>query len=136
MSQLGLGVMIRYLAGNAETVNAVKQSLGKEISSVRVEDNVLKFDFADGTKLSVWDGGQSCCEHRYMTSEKSDDLNYYAGSKLTNLETVSADPVSVEYGDHEIQFLNVTTDKGVFQVATHNEHNGYYGGFSIEAISS
>ena len=34
---------------------------------------------------------------------------------------------------HEIQFLDVKTDKGIFQMANNNEHNGYYGGFLIEA---
>ena len=39
-----------------------------------------------------------------------------------------------EYGNvHEVQFLVVTTSKGAFTIETHNEHNGYYGGFFIEA---
>ena len=36
-----------------------------------------------------------------------------------------------EYGDHEVQFLLVNTSIGTFTVASHNEHNGYYGGFDI-----
>lgn len=34
---------------------------------------------------------------------------------------------------HEVQFLVVHTDKGDLTMSSHNEHNGYYGGFSIEA---
>ena len=33
---------------------------------------------------------------------------------------------------HEVQFLEVKTSKGSFTMSSHNEHNGYYGGFSIE----
>lgn len=34
---------------------------------------------------------------------------------------------------HEVQFLHVKTSKGSFAVSNHNEHNGYYGGFNVEA---
>ena len=34
---------------------------------------------------------------------------------------------------HEIQFLDVKTSKGVFQISNHNVHNGYYGGFWVIA---
>jgi hypothetical protein len=36
-----------------------------------------------------------------------------------------------EYGIHEVQFLIVDTDRGSFTCETHNEHNGYYGGFLV-----
>lgn len=38
-----------------------------------------------------------------------------------------------EYGVHEVEFLVVKTSLGDFTVETHNEHNGYYGGFWMEA---
>lgn len=39
-----------------------------------------------------------------------------------------------EYGgSKESQFLIITTDMGAFTIVNYNEHNGYYGGFSIVA---
>jgi len=32
---------------------------------------------------------------------------------------------------HEVQFVLITTSLGVFTMATHNIHNGYYSGFSV-----
>jgi hypothetical protein len=32
---------------------------------------------------------------------------------------------------HEVQFLRVSTDAGTIVCETHNEHNGYYGGFNV-----
>ena len=36
-------------------------------------------------------------------------------------------------GMHEVQFLALVTSKGEVVFSSHNEHNGYYGGFSIAA---
>jgi len=98
-----------------------------------LDGDALNFEFEDETKLKVWDGGQSCCENRYMAT--SDDLTEYSGAKLLDFELKNAPNVADEYGDHEVQFLDVKTDKGTFQMANHNEHNGYYGGFWIVAQS-
>jgi hypothetical protein len=128
---IGLGVMIQSLGGNETTVNAVKTSRGKIIQKVSLDGNELVFKFTDGTGLLMFDDGQSCCETRYMAT--SDNLEEYAGSTLLDFELKTAPSEETEYGDHEIQFLDVKTSKGVFQMANHNEHNGYYGGFYIKA---
>ena len=130
----GLAVMIGILGGNEETVNAVKTSIGKTIENVCMHDDILIFKFTDGTKLKMWDDGQCCCEHRYMMTD--DDLTYFSGAKLMGFEIKDA-PDGEDNGEvHQVRFLDVTTDKGVFQMATHNEHNGYYGGFWIVARTS
>lgn len=131
MSNLGMGAMIGLLTGNEETVNAIKSSIGKAIRRVELIDNALRFEFEDGSKLSVWDGGQSCCEERYMVT--ADRLDDFIGATLLGFELKEAPPESTTYGDHEVQFLDVQTSRGVFQCANHNEHNGYYGGFWIKA---
>ena len=130
---LGLGVMIQSLGGNEDTVNAVTSSLGKVIDAVYLSDNRLVFQFGDNTKLIMYDNGQSCCETRYMRTD--DDLTEYYGATLLDFELKSAPNIEDEYGDHEVQFLDVKTSKGIFQMANHNEHNGYYGGFYIVANS-
>jgi hypothetical protein len=40
-----------------------------------------------------------------------------------------------ESGDvHEIAFYEFMTSTGSFTLASHNEHNGYYGGTSIDIV--
>lgn len=108
-------------------------ALGKTITALRLDDemNELRFEFSDGTKLTLFDNGQSCCEHRYMRTD--DNLDEYVGAQLMGAEIKDAPCVDDRYGVHEIQFLEVQTDRGVFTMASHNEHNGYYGGFCLVA---
>lgn len=133
MTRPGLGVMLRYLQREMTGGhNIPMKSLGKVIASVGVDSDKLVFEFVDKTKLTLKDEGQSCCEHRYMVCD--DDLKPFIGATLTDLELADAPDVEDEYGEtHEVQFLKVHTSKGSFTVSNHNEHNGYYGGFSIEA---
>lgn len=131
MSNLGLGVMIGYLGGNKDTVDAVQSSLGKSIAAAAVDDDKLILGFDDGAELCIWDAGQSCCEYRHMDTD--DDPLSIVGDKLVSIET--RDAPGMDDGDncHDVQFLVVTTDKGTLTCATHNEHNGYYGGFLLKA---
>jgi hypothetical protein len=132
MGQLGVGVMIKRLGGNASSYKAFTDAVGKTIAALHLgEDDALHFEFNDGSKMKLSDEGQSCCEHRYMRTD--DDLTYYIGAKLMDAEIKDAPDQEYEHGDHEVQFLEVQTDKGVFTMASHNKHNGYYGGFCIEA---
>lgn len=132
MGQLGIGAMLHQLSSNEDTVNAVQGSVGLIIQEVKLEDDSLKFEFTDGRKIRLFDDGQSCCESRYMTTD--DDLSEFAGAKLLDMELKTGPNIEDEYGnDHEVQFLEVKTDKGSFVMSSHNEHNGYYGGFAIVA---
>lgn len=129
---LGFGVMINALGGNRETVEAVQAAMGKTITALSLTDDQLRFEFEDGSRLRLQDSGQSCCEHRYMQTD--DDLPYYIGAKFVGADVRDGGSTESEYGDtHEIQFLVVTTDRGTFSMASHNQHNGYYGGFWITA---
>ena len=131
MSNLGIGVMLQYLAGNKSTVEAHNAGKGKVIKSLTLDKDkdelVMLFD--DGTGLVFWDNGQSCCESRYMTCD--DDLASYAGATFIEAELAEAPSVDLEWGEHEVQFLNIKTSLGVATLETHNEHNGYYGGFAV-----
>ena len=132
-THLGLGVMLRHLCGNTDTVNAIKESFGKKIVGLKLEDNKLYMTFADKTGIYFWDNGQSCCEHRYMHTD--DDLEYHVGGKFKDVEVADGPEGEDQYGEmKECQFLKITTTKGVFTMANYNEHNGYYGGFAIEAV--
>lgn len=132
---LGMGVMLGMLTGNAGTVEAISRSLNKTIKEVRLFENdhvdALILTLDDGTLL-LRDEGQSCCEARYMTCD--DDLATFAGSKIVGVELRDAPSIEVEDGDHhDVQFLVVRTTGGEIVCSTHNEHNGYYGGFNVVA---
>lgn len=127
--KLGMGVLCNRLGGNKETVNSYHAAMGKTIKSIKLEEDSLLFVFEDETKLTAWDAGQSCCESRYMNTD--DELSNFVGGILMNLEIRNAANIEGGYDEHEIQFLVVTTSKGVFTIANHNVHNGYYGGFAL-----
>ena len=110
--------------------NAVLGYIGKVISSLSLQDDTLTIRFTDGTGVEVYDNGQSCCEHRYMHTD--DDLSGVNGGVLYDIELRDVTCDESDWEVHEIQFLVVKTSKGEIVMSSHNEHNGYYGGFSIE----
>jgi hypothetical protein len=86
------------------------------------------------TKIMVLiDNGQSCCESwGYFSSD--DDLSSFIGADLkeVNLTDVACKKEAVEKSDYYedeggIQFVDFVTNRGVFQLAVYNAHNGYYG---------
>lgn len=113
----------------------VSPCVGRVIDSVSfddgAEDGQLLFSFVGGGGLSLRDEGRSCCESRYMTTD--DDLTHFVGAEFRGAEVRDGPDVEDEYGAHEQSFLIVTTSEGSFTVVTHNEHNGYYGGFWLVA---
>jgi hypothetical protein len=126
----GMGVMIGMLGGNEKTVKTMQTAVGKTISRAWLgDDDALHLKFYDGSGIRFVDDGQSCCESRYMRTD--DDLTEFSGAVFQGAEIKEAAPIHDGYGEHEVQFLEVKTSKGCFTMASHNEHNGYYGGFWI-----
>jgi hypothetical protein len=138
-----MGVMLRQLAGNAETVDAYHKAMGRTIKHIKLTpppENADKWDddgqdtlvitFDDGSSLVAYDAGQSCCEHRYMRTD--DNFEDFIGATLLSMEIKQAPDLHDEWEVHEVQFLELMTSRGALTMASHNEHNGYYGGFSIE----
>jgi hypothetical protein len=108
-------------------------TLDRLIEAVIEENDALSIRFVGGGSLRIWDGGQSCCENRYMTTD--DELDTFVGAKVVSLEAVEGPEVPVEdgYGDvHEQMFVKLETTAGTITMVTHNEHNGYYGGFDVQ----
>ena len=131
MGNLGMGVMLGMLGGNEPSVKAWQSGVNQEIKALYMKDDALVFEFNDGYKMKLADEGQSCCEHRYMMTD--DKLEDFIGSILLDAEIKDGPEIEREWDVHEQQFLIVSTDKGEFTMVTHNEHNGYYGGFWIQA---
>ena len=132
MGNLGMGVILSFLGGDQETVEALQWAKDKTIRGIEInsaaDPNELRFSFDDGV-LVIYDDGQSCCEHRYLSNE--DDLTGFYGAQFIDADLRDADEIEDEYGTHEVQFLLINTSIGTFTVETHNEHNGYYGGFYL-----
>jgi hypothetical protein len=106
-----------------------KSCKGKIIEKITVEDDKLHIKFPDCT-LVLMDDGQCCCESRYMTCD--DNIHYWEGLAFMGYRVEDGPNLSEDnYGEHEQKFLIVETFLGNFTVVTHNEHNGYYGGFRI-----
>jgi len=133
--------MLHVIGGGSE--HSAAEFYGRRIVAARMVDATKASDerhdgadgliltFADGCVIRIWDNGQSCCENRYMTTD--DDLNKIVGGVLTRIDVKEGDAPKndEEYGEHEIAFLEIGTDECFVTVATHNEHNGYYGGFAL-----
>ena len=127
------------LSGSDESVRVYKESLGKVITDIifgkddyddpDYRSNLI-LKFSDNTSILIKDTGQSCCELRYMTTD--DNLADFIGATFVGMDIKQAlDIEEVDIEEHEVQFLDINTSKGTFTMSTHNEHNGYYGGFSI-----
>lgn len=71
----------------------------------------------------------NCCEKwGYLTSV--DDPSEFVGAALVG---VTITDIALKTYDHEdldegnIMFVNIETDRGTFQIALYNAHNGFYG---------
>lgn len=107
----------------------LQAAAGKTISAISVGESALRIEFTDATAVTLSDAGQACCEHRHMSTD--DDTAHFIGAQFTGAELKDAPESTSDFGVHECQFLEIQTSRGVFTVVNHNEHNGYYGGFSI-----
>ena len=109
----------------------------KKIKNISIHDGYEPFvaiEIEDGTERRLVDSGRDCCAHHYISTD--DDLDAFLGSDYQGWDLGEHTTTGDDY-IHEIQFLNVRTSTGVIVFSAHNEHNGYYGGFSIaESITS
>lgn len=130
MSQIGLGAMIHYLSGGSKLDPA--NYYGREIANAEMTDDRLRLTFVDGEAIDIWDDGQSCCEHRWMSTD--DDVKSLIGGMLVHILPKDAGPSNYDeegYDVHEMIFLEIATDQGFITIVNHNDHNGYYGGFGL-----
>lgn len=87
-----------------------------------------------GVIFILIDNQSFCCEWwGYFSTD--DELKNYIGANLLDIETTDTalDTRSIDKSDcyflveADVQFVTFKTDKGVFQLAVYNAHNGYYG---------
>lgn len=107
--------------------------IGKKITTAILSEDTLIISFQDGTAIALRDDGQDCCEERYMTTD--DDIASLVGHNLLKIEEkkIEESPIHEPHQGyvHEICFIEVATDNGFVTINTHNQHNGYYGGFIL-----
>lgn len=115
-------------------IREITQVFDQRIDPIGLMDG-YKVATNNNTYLVLIGNGQDCCERwGYLTSE--DDLGYFIGAELRDvvLTDTALNRERVEesgYYDYEdsggIQFVDFVTDRGTFQLAVYNAHNGYYG---------
>lgn len=111
-------------------VNGPIDAIASPITSATLVDNGLHLILDNGTTIDIEDDGQLCCESRYATCD--DDLTTLVGAKLVGVRVKEAKITKEDVCEtHEVAFLDVITTNGTVTLATHNEHNGYYGGFAL-----
>ena len=96
---------------------------------IRDEELAISVEIGDGVgTIRIRDDGQNCCELRWITCD--DDVGSFAGARLLSVEWRPG-PKSIEgYDVYETAFVRVVTSRGDIVLCTHNQHNGYYGGFT------
>jgi len=100
-----------------------------EIENISVhEEDGCTIRFTDGSEITIFDEGQSCCETRWMTCD--DELKEHIGGHLTGVEVLEGLKLMESEDEYECIFVRIETNAGSFTLCMHNKHNGYYGGFS------
>lgn len=124
------------------TIQTIEEVQGVEIpESFTVSSEIYRYVVTyDGYRivtdqhiiLALIANDQQCCESWGYFS--SDDDAAFVGASLqevrltdTALNQASFDQRNLYLDDGRIQFIDFVTDRGVFQVAVYNGHNGYYG---------
>jgi hypothetical protein len=110
--------------GMSQMINALCGYSDMDGYKVETEDHVF---------YVLIDNGQSCCESwGYLSSE--DNFTPFIGTELIEIKLTDValnQSVVEKSGYYEdsggIQFVDFVTERGVFQLAVYNAHNGYYG---------
>lgn len=114
MEMLGRIKHVREVTGQEDGMDGYEVATDKYVYQVLIENK------------------QDCYESwGYIASE--DNFSQYIGAKLLEVvftdtglaQTILNAPEYLDEGG--IQFVDFVTDKGTFQLAVYNAHNGYYG---------
>lgn len=111
------------------------EAVDSPVATAVMSDIALVLTLENGTSIEIMDTAQNCCERRYPTTD--DDLSAIVGAKLLRVEVKGSKDITPETDEyagetHEVAFVDIITSKGTVTLATHNEHNGYYGGFDLQ----
>lgn len=71
-----------------------------------------------------------CCEDRFFQSD--DDFDYFIGASYISWCEKDVFIEKTNASVHEIQFIEIATNRGTFQIKNYNIHTGAYSGFNVE----
>ncbi|MDB5358806.1 MAG: hypothetical protein JWO51_103 [Rhodospirillales bacterium] len=130
---------LQFSQGRGQTTNSLVvvnkgglAPIGNRISRVELVaygDGAVRLTFEDGRTIEICDNGRSCCENRYITTD--DDLASLVGHVLIRIDAKDGPESEADGEPHETCFIEIGTDQNFVTLVTHNEHNGYYGGFDL-----
>lgn len=104
---------------------------GAQIVSVKLTDDLLTIETSKG--LIRFYPESDCCANHYLMTD--DDLADFSRLGTTFLGVEHRKGGAFDDGEwgglHEIGFFVVHTSKGDLVIASHNRHNGYYGGTEL-----
>lgn len=103
--------------------NTIHEIIGKTVVKVTPEDELIKFEFDDGS-IAEWYHEQDCCES-VVVDDIVGDWEDLTGSPLLVAE-VRSNENDVEFGHETWTFYTLRTIKGSVDVKWHGESNGYY----------
>jgi len=99
------------------------------VTAVSMDEEALKLTFNNGRAVRLTDEGHCCCELRHMSTD--DDIQSLIGRRLISVKEKEGSSYEDNGDVHEIVFVEIQTDAGFVTIVNHNEHNGYYSGFSM-----
>jgi hypothetical protein len=107
--------------------------INEVIKSIReVNDDWEGYEVTtNGRTIRVCISNSSCCCELWGHLSSDDDLQQYVGANLRSVTSVDkalntkTDPGDIDEGT--VYFVNFNTDRGKFQLAVYDAHNGYYG---------
>lgn len=85
----------------------------------------------DKRTIRVCISNDQCCCESWGHLASDDDLAQFVGAKLLEVRAVDTalntktNPGDIDEGD--VNFVDFLTDRGKFQLAVYDSHNGYYG---------
>lgn len=114
----------------------------EQVYDVSLEKEATYWSMYDGFKITtdsqeilcLITNSQNCCEHFGMF-ESQDNTDSFIGADLIAVNVVD-EALNVEKWNKEheygldnggVMFVNFETNRGTFQLAAYNAHNGYYG---------
>lgn len=119
------------MTGESELIQEISEVLdhkieGEEYDGFRIRTNKQ-------TIYVVIDNCQRCCEDwGYISTPTADEVSELIGTKLLSIDIVNqslnkTEFVSCPAYEDDFMFVHFNTDRGVFELAVYNHHNGYYG---------
>ena len=104
----------------------------------KYEGYAITLDDGSAVQMLIHSEQQCCEKYGYLMS--NDNLSEFIGADLLDVKTVDTPAKAGGYLTYDADnnglctvFVNIETSRGTLQFTAYNEHNGYYGGFAVQA---